>query len=81
MSDQQPTNNNALPNKAAKTGRTNTPWLLLVAVLIIAALVFAQYRIEILLRNHSALEQQLQETVRVQEETRDGGAPILHAVP
>lgn len=61
MSEQQPTNsNNALPNKAVEKTRNNTPWLLLVAILIIAALVFAQYRIEILLRNQSALEQQLQ---------------------
>lgn len=74
MSDQQPTNNNALPNKAAKTGRTNTPWLLLVAVLIIAALVFAQYRIEILLRNQSALEQQLQSvTQQSQQQAMQNG--------
>ena len=62
MSDQQPNNSNnkALPNKNPRASRRNTPWFLLVAVLIIAALVFAQYRIELLLRNQSALEQQLQ---------------------
>ena len=76
MSDQQPNNsdNKALPNKAVKTSRGNTPWFLLVAVLIIAALIFAQYRIEILLRNQSALEQQLQSvTQQSQQQAMQNG--------
>lgn len=75
MSDQQPNNSNkALPNKDTKSNRSRTPWFLLVAVLIIAALVFAQYRIEILLRNQSALEQQLQSvTQQSQQQAMQNG--------
>lgn len=62
MSDQQPSKDtNKLPN--AKTGtpsKFNSIWFVLVAILIIAALVFGQYRIENLLLKQSALEQQIQ---------------------
>lgn len=79
MSDQQPNNSNnkALPNKNNTSKATNTPWFVLVAVLIIAALVFAQYRIEILLRNQSALEQQLQSvTQQSQQQAIENGKQL-----
>jgi uroporphyrin-3 C-methyltransferase len=78
VSDQQPNNsNNALPNKDTKSTRGSTPWFLLVAVLIIAALVFAQYRIELLLRNQSALEQQLQSvTQQSQQQAIENGKQL-----
>ncbi|MFY0639678.1 MAG: uroporphyrinogen-III C-methyltransferase [Bermanella sp.] len=79
MSDQQPNNSNnkALPNKNAASKPTNTPWFILMAVLIIAALVFAQYRIEILLRNQSALEQQLQSvTQQSQQQAIESGKQL-----
>ena len=78
MSDQQPNNSNnkALPNKNVNKP-SNTPWFILVAVLIIAALVFAQYRIEILLRNQSALEQQLQSvTQQSQQQAIESGKQL-----
>lgn len=79
MSDQQPNNSNnkALPNKNATNKASHTPWFILVAVLIIAALVFAQYRIEILLRNQSALEQQLQSvTQQSQQQAIESGKQL-----
>jgi uroporphyrin-3 C-methyltransferase len=79
VSDQQPNNSNnkALPNKNPASKATNTPWFILMAVLIIAALVFAQYRIEILLRNQSALEQQLQSvTQQSQQQAIESGKQL-----
>jgi uroporphyrin-3 C-methyltransferase len=78
VSDQQPNSNNkALPNKSTSKKSSNTPWFLLVAVLIIAALVFAQYRIELLLRNQSALEQQLQSvTQQSQQQAMQNGKQL-----
>lgn len=61
MSDQQPTpDTKKLPKPKTSTGsKFNQIWFVLVALLIIAALVFGQYRIENLLLKQSALEQQL----------------------
>ncbi|GAA6134623.1 hypothetical protein NBRC116188_14120 [Oceaniserpentilla sp. 4NH20-0058] len=62
MSDQKPTQDTPkLANtKHQKDKSFSQVWFFLVALLIIAALVFGQYRIETLLLKQSALEQQLQ---------------------
>ena len=62
VSDQQPTQDTAkLPNANKQKDKSFTQvWFVLVALLIISALVFGQYRIEQLLLKQSSLEQQLQ---------------------
>ena len=76
MSDQQPTpETKKLPKPAKSKGnKPNQVWFVLVALLIIAALVFGQYRIETLLLKQSALEQQLQTlSAQSQQHTLDRG--------
>jgi len=62
VSDQQPTQETAkLSNSKKQKDKSFTQvWFVLVALLIISALLFGQYRIEQLLLKQSALEQQLQ---------------------